>query len=114
MTYIRNNAFAGCCGLKEVYSYAEETPIITSTSFGGIEVSKVLLMVPDNALEKYKNHSIWKQFWIESPTDVSNLNVNHSTNKNSYNLFGQVVNKPQKGINIIRYSDGTSKKVLIK
>ena len=114
VTYLRDKAFAGCCGLKEVYSYAEETPIITSTSFGGIEVSKVLLMVPDNALEKYKNHSIWKQFWIESPTDVSNLNVNHSTNKNSYNLFGQVVGKPQKGINIIRYSDGTSKKVLIK
>lgn len=114
VTFLKSRAFASCCGLREVYSFAEETPNITSTSFGGIEVSKVLLMVPDNALEKYKNHPIWKQFWIESPTDLSNLNVNHSTNKNSYNLFGQVVGKPQKGINIIRYSDGTSKKVLIK
>ena len=73
-----------------------------------------MLVVPDEAVDKYKSHPIWKQFWIESPTDVSNLNANHSTNENSYNLFGQVVAKPQKGINIIRYSDGTSKKVLIK
>ena len=31
-----------------------------------------------------------------------------------YDLQGRMIAKPQKGINIIRYSDGTSKKVLIK
>ena len=31
-----------------------------------------------------------------------------------YDLQGRMIGKPQKGINIIRYSDGTSKKVMIK
>ena len=31
-----------------------------------------------------------------------------------YDLHGRMLSKPQKGINIIRYSDGTSKKVLVK
>ena len=31
-----------------------------------------------------------------------------------YDLSGRKLAEPQKGINIIRYSDGTSKKVLIK
>ena len=31
-----------------------------------------------------------------------------------YDLQGHMIAKPQKGINIIRYSDGTSKKVLLK
>ena len=31
-----------------------------------------------------------------------------------YNLSGRMIDKPQKGINIIRYSDGTTRKVLIK
>ena len=31
-----------------------------------------------------------------------------------YSLDGKKLSKPQKGINIIRYSDGTSRKVLVK
>ena len=31
-----------------------------------------------------------------------------------YDLSGRKLDKPQKGINIIRYSDGTSKKILVK
>ena len=31
-----------------------------------------------------------------------------------FSLDGRKLGKPQKGLNIIRYSDGTSKKVLIK
>ena len=31
-----------------------------------------------------------------------------------YSLDGKKLSKPQKGINILRYSDGTTKKVLIK
>ena len=31
-----------------------------------------------------------------------------------YSLDGKKLSKPQKGINIIRYSDGTTRKVLVK
>ena len=42
--------------------------------------------------------------------DNSPLNIDHSW----YDLSGRKIDKPQKGINIIRYSDGTSRKVLVK
>ncbi len=31
-----------------------------------------------------------------------------------YSLDGKKLSKPQKGINILRYSDGTTRKVLVK
>ena len=31
-----------------------------------------------------------------------------------YDAQGRMISKPQKGLNIIRYSDGTTKKVLVK
>lgn len=106
--------FSGCNKLKEIYCYAEETPFVFDNTFGYINVAKVMLVVPDDAVDKYKTHEIWRKFWIESPTGISDLNANHSTSESSYNLSGQVVNKRQKGVNIIRYSDGTSKKVLVQ
>lgn len=38
--------------------------------------------------------------------------IKHKINRND--LSGRKIAKPQKGINIIRYSDGTTRKVLIK
>lgn len=57
-----------------------------------------------------------------SQTDVDNdpdgiKDVEHSTLNNvgtCYSPDGKKLSKPQKGINIIRYSDGTSKKILVK
>ena len=109
VTYLKDGAFAGCYGLKEVYSYAENTPNITSNTFGGIEVSKVLLVVPDDAVEKYKSHPIWKLFWIETPTDINSSFAKEEKLTNVYSIGGQRLSVPQKGLNIIN-----GKKVLIK
>ena len=50
---------------------------------------------------------------IDEVTGIKTLS-NSPADGDNFNLAGQRVGKPQKGINIIRYSDGTSKKVLIK
>jgi hypothetical protein len=67
--------------------------------------------VPDGYDAQYRAHLIWKQFWIETPTGVNNLNANDNLNANEdiYNLAGQRVSKMQKGINIIG-----GKKVMVK
>ena len=109
VTYLKDRAFAGCRGLRKVYSYAEDTPNITSDTFGGIEVSKVLLVVPDDAHEKYKTHPIWKQFWIETPTDNFSSFADKEKLTDIYNFSGQRLPNPQRGINIIN-----GRKVLIR
>ena len=62
-------------------------------------------------------------FHIGEATGIGNVIIDKddtkaSENKSSvigyYNLQGQRVTEPQRGLNIIRYSNGTSKKVLVK
>ena len=121
VTSIGDDAFSYCSGLKEIYCYAEETPKLGGyyyNVFSGVDVSKVLLVVPDDAVEKYKAHEDWGKFWIETPTGIVEIENGklkvESSNEDWYDLSGRKLDKPQRGINIIRMSDGTTRKVLIK
>ena len=71
VTSIGSYAFRDCNSLKEIYCYAEEAPEVSYNSFWDVDVSKVLLVVPNDAVEKYRSHSVWGQFMIETPTDIS-------------------------------------------
>lgn len=125
MTSIGAYAFEDCSGLKEIYCYTEETPEVSEYTFSGVEVSNVMLVVPDEAEEKYRSHEIWGLFWIETPTGIdevesSELKVESPTNE-WYDLCGRKIENSQssngqfpKGINIIRMSDGTTRKVMVK
>lgn len=74
--------------------------------------------VPASALEQYKTTYLWRSFKnIVALTDedaIVEVEVKNITDSGYYDLNGRKLNKPKKGINIIRYSDGTTRKVLIK
>lgn len=118
ITKIGDYAFEFCYNLKEIYCYAEEVPDINSNAFYNIDYfdanikSKIVLVVPDNAVERYRAHPVWGQFVIETPTGISEIkndtlkNIGHTP---IFNSSGQRLSKMQKGINIIG-----SKKVLVK
>jgi len=127
VTSIGDSAFNGCSGLKEIYCYAEETPEVGSWCFNGVKKSKVLLVVPDDAVEKYKAHEVWGKFMIETATNIKEIENGEllrqrltegkkveSSDEEWYDLSGRKLDKPQRGINIIRYADGTSKKLIRK
>ena len=96
--------------------YAEQTPEVDLDAFDSVDVSSVMLVVPDNSVEEYKAHPVWGLFWIETPTGIKEIDNEQLTidDVEYYNLNGRKLAAPQKGINIIRYSDGTSRKVLVK
>lgn len=53
------------------------------------------------------------------PTGIGEVLLDESASRERnvvgyYNVQGQRLNEPQRGVNIIRYSDGMSKKVLVK
>ena len=108
MTDVGEYAFYGCTGLKRITCNAKNAPNAYNTTFGEVETSKVLLLVPDGYDAQYRTHSIWKQFWIETPTGVSPLGETEE-GAAIYNLAGQRVNKMQKGSNIVN-----GRKVLVK
>ena len=109
-------AFEGCTSLQEIYCNAEQTPEVDLDAFDSVDVSSVMLVVPDNSVEEYKAHPVWGLFWIETPTGIKEIDNEQLTidDVEYYNLNGRKLAAPQKGINIIRYSDGTSRKVLVK
>ena len=75
------------------------------------------LYVPAGCLAAYEAADQWKDFLFieegEAPTAI-NTPRGGAKNVEHYNLSGQRLSKSQKGINIIRYSDGTTRKVLVK
>ena len=66
----------------------------------------------------YKAHPIWRLFWVETETGLNEIGNDHLGMENDaiaiYNINGRKLSAPQKGINIIRMSDGTTRKVMIR
>lgn len=70
-------------------------------------------------MEKYKSTNGWKNFvWMEEgvPTSIKQPNVNEAdaTETQRYTIGGDIINNPQRGINIVKMSDGTTRKIIVK
>jgi len=121
VTSIGNYAFGDCDSRLDVYCFAEEIPSTGSNVFYNFQgLTKATLHVPDSSLEDYKSTSPWSEFGTivaltqDEIDAIGDVKEEVATEKEHYDLQGRMIAKPQKGINIIRYSDGTTKKVLIK
>ena len=113
---IGNWAFEGCNVLADVYCYATDVPEANS-SFDA--QASITLHVPASSLEAYKATEPWSDFGtIVALTDeevgVKTIDNAQLIINNVYDLSGRQQRKMQKGINIIRMSNGTTKKVLVK
>ena len=77
------------------------------------------LYVPEGTMEKYKATAGWKNFvWMEEGNPLAiklpNGNGSNATETQRYTIGGENINHPQHGINIVKMSDGTVKKVVVK
>ena len=75
------------------------------------------LYVPKGKKELYQQAECWKRFKNISEFDATDIKV--ATNESvfeaaRYNINGKLISSPQKGVNIVKMSDGTIKKVLVK
>lgn len=77
-----------------------------------------ILIVPNGTREQYQSTIPWNNFqriYEESEVvAINEIRSNDSTKTVYYSLDGRRLKSPQKGINIIRQSDGTTKKVIVK
>ena len=122
--YIGSNAFASCKGLEKngkVYCHAEEVPETESDAFNTVDVKKAQLFVPTNSVEQYTSHPVWGLFKIEAETESEDIEtgiratgIDNQTIAEVYDINGRKQNTLQHGLNIIRMSDGTTRKVLMK
>lgn len=93
-----------------------ETPI-SCGGFNNRTYVHATLFVPQGSKEVYSQTTPWSNFYtIEEfdPTSVSQIEKENNTTIQYYLLDGCCVEEPQKGINIMKRSNGTTTKVLIK
>lgn len=75
------------------------------------------IRVPYEALEAYQQADVWKNFWnLEGfdPNEGNNVKAEFVEKRivGRYDLNGRRVSEDYNGISIIRYSDGSTKKIL--
>jgi hypothetical protein len=117
VTNIGDNAFEGCTKLLTIVSLIQNPFAIDESTFDDNEYYNSTLYVPVGTKSKYQTTNYWNKFThiVEGiPTGIKAVKQEEATETERYTTGGQVINKPQKGINIIRMSDGMTKKVLVK
>ena len=118
VTSIGESAFSGCSGLTSVY-VSWQTPLrITTSVFSHVDKTKCTLYVPQGASQDYWLADVWGDFENIVEYDVTGIdNVATSTDAKEisrYSANGQRLSAPTKGLNIVKYSDGSVKKVVVQ
>ena len=123
VTFIKKYAFEGCSSLKDFYCFADILPDSYPSIFNDTPCELATLHVPARSLDLYKQTKPWSDFGNivaltdddPKPTGIKSFKEDsHSNPVGIYSLDGKQLYKEQHGLNIIRMSDGTTKKVMIK
>lgn len=65
---IMKGAFRKCSSLQDLYCYGDNIPEVHN-AFEGLDISKITLHVPSNAIEEYKNKEPWCRFCCILPIE---------------------------------------------
>ncbi len=119
VTYVYDYAFAHCYMLKSFTSLNPEPPVAEERVFYDTDQKSCTLYVPKGAKEAYSTADVWKDFYniveLGSSDGIEGVATDGKEVEGVYNLSGVRVNTPVKdNVYIIRYSDGTTKKLYVK
>ena len=118
LTQIDDYALSECSGLTSIYVYAEKVPKIGEDVFKGCEAKKCILYVPKGTYDDYFISDFGNYFEniVEfDPTGIDKTTTSTDVEEVSrYSVNGQRLVGPTKGLNIVKYSDGSVKKVAVQ
>ena len=119
VTSIGYYAFEGCSGLTSIYVYMKNLPEFgyRYNVFNGCDAKNCTVYVPKGTIDAYKS-SEFGYFEKIVEFDATGIDkVTTSTNAKEvsrYSANGQRLSAPAKGLNIVKYSDGSVKKVVVQ
>ena len=117
VTEIGNAAFEGCSGLTSIYVYAEKLPNMGNDVFEGCDAKKCTVYVLKGTYDDYwlSEFGYFENIVEFDPTGINNvITSNDAKELSRYSLNGQRLSAPSKGLNIVKYSDGSVKKVVVQ
>ena len=117
ITSIAGYAFNGCSGLTSIYVYAEKVPEIGSHVFEECDAKKCTVYVPKGTYGDYRSSNFG---YFENIVEFDATGIDKTTTSTDveevsrYSVNGQRLVGPTKGLNIVKYSDGSVKKVTVE
>lgn len=114
MKSIGTEAFCNCTAMTKLVSKATTPPACDSQALDDINKWSCKLYVPAESMETYKAAPQWKEFFFFE-TGVKDIKGSSEAKEVArYTVDGERISSPQKGVNIVKYSDGTTKKVIVE
>lgn len=112
--------FENCSNLKRIVCEGAVPPDFYSYSnnFTKDQYMDLEVLVPLDALEAYKQHEVWKNFWnLKGDPELAGIDsvIDQDAEKTEigrYDLSGRPVTGDYDGMVIVRYSDGSSQKII--
>ncbi|CDD18592.1 cell surface protein [Prevotella sp. CAG:732] len=117
VTSIGDSAFEGCSGLTSVYVSWESPLSINASIFENVNTKSCILYVPKRTYDDYwlSNWGVFDNIEEYDVTGIDNVTTSSDVKEISrYSVNGQRLKVPTKGLNIVKYSDGSVKKVVVQ
>ena len=116
VTSVGNDCFNGCSSLTSIYMLPSTPPSTGSNIFYNAPLETVYV-VDEDAKTAYQAQVPWSEYEIVvMPTGIEEVETDKTapTIVGYYYLNGKLINGKQRGAVIVRYSDGTTRKMLLK
>ena len=117
VTSIGGFAFNDCSGLTSIYAYMEKLPETGSNLFLGCDAKNCTVYVPKGTYDDYfvSEFGFFSHIVEFDATGIDKTTTSTDVEEVSrYYLNGQRLVGPTKGLNIVKYSDGSVKKVAVE
>ena len=119
MTSIGEDAFLGCVNLSTLQVRAITPPVCDNDCFESVSKTRCELQVPQGCYSYYWVAPVWSEFNKIVETSITGMTDNVTTSTDvrevaRYSLNGQRLTAPTGGLNIVKYSDGSVKKVVVQ
>ncbi len=118
VTNIGVRAFSNCQDLAELAALCTTPPVCGYWALCDINKNSCTLFVPAGSLPAYKAADQWKDFFLVGEVDPTGVRLPESGAESTvvgrYDASGRLMNGPFRGLNILKMSDGTVKKVMVK
>lgn len=125
LTELNAGTFYGCRNLKTIIIRATEIPYYGGTDLSSSNFDNTVLYVPEASLEAYKADINFGALAANGRDNIKSLEDYIAgvgtlgedeavTVVARYDIAGRQLTTPIKGVNIVKYSNGTIKKVIVK